>query len=87
MPEGGLSEEEPIIIQTISNPYARTKLFIEEMLRDISTSDPEWNVCILRYFNPVGAHPSGKIGEDPLGIPNNLFPFITSCFILCPCFF
>jgi UDP-glucose 4-epimerase len=51
--------------------------FIEEMLKDLSNSDPEWKVCILRYFNPIGAHPSGKIGEDPSGIPNNLIPFIT----------
>jgi len=60
-----------------TNPYGRTKLFIEEMLRDLQLSDPEWRITILRYFNPVGAHPSGLIGEDPNGIPNNLFPFIT----------
>jgi UDP-glucose 4-epimerase len=60
-----------------TNPYGRTKLFIEEMLRDLYASDPEWRIAILRYFNPVGAHPSGRIGEDPRGIPNNLFPFIT----------
>ncbi|MFO7577452.1 MAG: UDP-glucose 4-epimerase GalE [Pelovirga sp.] len=60
-----------------TNPYGRTKLFIEEMLRDLQHSDPDWRIIILRYFNPVGAHPSGRIGEDPQGIPNNLFPFIT----------
>ena len=59
-----------------TNPYGRTKLFIEEILRDCHASDPSWNVLILRYFNPIGAHPSGKIGEDPQGIPNNLMPFI-----------
>jgi len=60
-----------------TNPYGRTKLFIEEILRDVSTSDPEWNVILLRYFNPVGAHSSGTIGEDPKGIPNNLVPYVT----------
>lgn len=59
-----------------TNPYGRTKLFVEEILRDCHASDPSWNVLILRYFNPIGAHPSGKIGEDPQGIPNNLMPFI-----------
>ena len=60
-----------------TNPYGRTKLFIEEILRDCHASDPEWSVLILRYFNPIGAHPSGRIGEDPQGIPNNLMPFIS----------
>jgi len=59
------------------NPYGQTKLTIEYMLRDVAASDPEWNISILRYFNPVGAHSSGDIGEDPLGIPNNLMPYIT----------
>ncbi|MEE2692968.1 MAG: UDP-glucose 4-epimerase GalE [Pseudomonadota bacterium] len=59
-----------------TNPYGRTKFFIEEMLRDQVRADPRWKVCNLRYFNPVGAHPSGRIGEDPNGVPNNLFPFI-----------
>lgn len=59
-----------------TNPYGRTKLFIEEILRDCHAADPSWNTLILRYFNPIGAHPSGKIGEDPQGIPNNLMPFI-----------
>lgn len=59
-----------------TNPYGRTKLFIEEILRDCYASDETWNTLILRYFNPIGAHPSGEIGEDPQGIPNNLMPFI-----------
>jgi UDP-glucose 4-epimerase len=58
------------------NPYGRTKLMIEEMLRDQFASDPRWSIGILRYFNPVGAHPSGLIGEHPQGVPNNLFPFV-----------
>jgi UDP-glucose 4-epimerase len=59
-----------------TNPYGRTKLFIEEILRDCHAADPTWNTLILRYFNPIGAHASGEIGEDPQGIPNNLMPFI-----------
>lgn len=59
-----------------TNPYGRSKLFIEEILRDLYVSDSEWKVVLLRYFNPVGAHESGRIGEDPSGIPNNLMPFI-----------
>jgi UDP-glucose 4-epimerase len=58
------------------NPYGRTKLFIEEILHDVHISDPAWNIAILRYFNPIGAHPSGQIGENPNGIPNNLVPYI-----------
>jgi UDP-glucose 4-epimerase len=58
------------------NPYGRTKLVIEDMLRDQYASDPNWAVAILRYFNPVGAHESGLIGEDPKGVPNNLVPFV-----------
>lgn len=60
-----------------TNPYGRTKLFIEYMLKDVAASDPELSVSLLRYFNPVGAHESGLIGEDPNGIPNNLMPFIS----------
>jgi len=60
-----------------TNPYGRTKLMIEEMLADIAASDPEWRIATLRYFNPVGAHDSGLIGENPNGIPNNLMPFIS----------
>jgi UDP-glucose 4-epimerase len=59
-----------------ANPYGRTKLMIEEMLRDLHRSDASWRICILRYFNPVGAHSSGLIGEDPSGVPNNLLPFV-----------
>ncbi|KAL6349243.1 hypothetical protein AAG906_033899 [Vitis piasezkii] len=59
-----------------TNPYGRTKLFIEDICRDIHRSDSEWKIVLLRYFNPVGAHPSGYIGEDPRGIPNNLMPFV-----------
>ncbi len=59
-----------------TNPYGRTKLQIEEMLEDLAVSDPSWSIALLRYFNPVGAHPSGDIGEDPAGIPNNRMPFI-----------
>ncbi|KAI4372228.1 hypothetical protein MLD38_010484 [Melastoma candidum] len=58
------------------NPYGRTKLFLEEIARDIQKAEPEWRIILLRYFNPVGAHESGKIGEDPKGIPNNLMPYI-----------
>ncbi|TQR21231.1 UDP-glucose 4-epimerase GalE [Psychrobacillus vulpis] len=62
---------------SILNPYGRTKLMIEEMLQDLSNSDPKWSIAVLRYFNPIGAHPSGTIGEKPSGIPNNLMPYIT----------
>ena len=59
-----------------TNPYGRTKLFIEEILRDVRISDAAWQIILLRYFNPVGAHSSGRIGEDPAGIPNNLMPYV-----------
>ncbi|WP_024512552.1 UDP-glucose 4-epimerase GalE [Bradyrhizobium sp. ARR65] len=59
-----------------TNPYGRTKFFIEEMLKDLYRSDDDWRIGILRYFNPVGAHESGLIGEDPVGVPNNLLPFV-----------
>lgn len=62
---------------SVTNPYGRTKLMLEEIFRDIYTADQEWNIILLRYFNPVGAHKSGLIGEDPKGIPNNLTPYIT----------
>jgi UDP-glucose 4-epimerase len=58
------------------NPYGRTKLFIEEILRDVTATSPAWRAILLRYFNPVGAHPTGRLGEDPHGIPNNLMPFV-----------
>ena len=60
-----------------TNPYGQTKWMLEEVLKDVHHADPEWNVVLLRYFNPIGAHPSGKIGEDPNGIPTNLMPYIT----------
>ena len=59
-----------------TNPYARSKLMIEKILIDLAASDPRWSIAILRYFNPIGAHESGDIGENPVGIPNNLVPFI-----------
>jgi UDP-glucose 4-epimerase len=59
-----------------TNPYGRTKLMIEEILGDVAVADPDWHIVLLRYFNPVGSHPSGTIGEDPRGIPNNLMPFV-----------
>lgn len=62
---------------SVTNPYGRTKLMLEEILRDVYVSDHEWNIILLRYFNPIGAHESGLIGEDPNGIPNNLLPYIT----------
>ena len=62
---------------TTTNPYGSTKLFIEYILKDLYASDNSWNIALLRYFNPVGAHKSGMIGEDPNGIPNNLMPYIT----------
>ena len=61
---------------SVANPYGRSKLMIEEILGDLSVSDPSWSIAILRYFNPVGAHSSGLIGEDPHGIPNNLMPYV-----------
>ncbi len=60
----------------ITNPYGQTKGMLEQVLTDLNVSDPEWNVVLLRYFNPIGAHESGLIGEDPKGIPNNLVPYI-----------
>ncbi|MBS7130548.1 UDP-glucose 4-epimerase GalE [Clostridium sp.] len=69
------SEDMPTASAT--NPYGSTKLFIEQILSDIYISDNEWSVALLRYFNPIGAHESGRIGEDPNGIPNNLMPYIT----------
>ncbi len=68
-----ITEDFPL---STTNPYGRTKLIIEDILRDLYAADPSWNAALLRYFNPVGAHPSGRIGEDPNGIPNNLVPYI-----------
>lgn len=67
------TEQHPL---SATNTYGQTKLAVEDMLRDVYRSDPEWRFAILRYFNPVGAHPSGRIGEDPQGVPNNLMPFV-----------
>ena len=72
--ETKIKEDFPL---SVTNPYGRTKLMLEEILRDIHTADSEWNVVLLRYFNPIGAHESGMLGEDPNGIPNNLLPYIT----------
>lgn len=69
--------EGAVVGQGITNPYGKTKYFIEEIIRDVSAADEEFEATILRYFNPIGAHPSGRIGEDPSGIPNNLMPYIT----------
>jgi len=69
-----ITEDFPL---SATNPYGRTKLMIEEIFGDLYVSDSSWNIVMLRYFNPVGAHKSGKIGEDPKGIPNNLFPYIS----------
>jgi UDP-glucose 4-epimerase len=69
-----ISEDFPL---SATNPYGRTKLMIEEILRDLYVADNSWSITLLRYFNPIGAHESGRIGEDPSGIPNNLMPFIT----------
>jgi UDP-glucose 4-epimerase len=69
-----LTESMPI--GTATNPYGWTKIMMEQILRDVHVSDPEWSISLLRYFNPVGAHPSGLIGEDPSGVPNNLMPYV-----------
>jgi UDP-glucose 4-epimerase len=69
-----ISEDFPL---SATNPYGRTKLMIEEILNDLFISDPKWSITLLRYFNPIGAHESGRIGEDPSGVPNNLVPYIT----------
>jgi len=69
-----ITEDFPL---SATNPYGRTKLMVEDIMRDLYKSDPKWNIILLRYFNPVGAHTSGLIGEDPRGTPNNLLPYIT----------
>ena len=76
----GVAKEMPLVEHMPTgaiNPYGRTKLFIEEILRDLYVSDNGWSIALLRYFNPIGAHKSGTIGEDPKGIPNNLMPYIS----------
>lgn len=70
-----VTEESPL--KKCTNPYGSTKFMLEQILTDIQTADSEWNVVLLRYFNPIGAHKSGRIGENPNGIPNNLMPYIT----------
>src|SRR5690606_7314077 len=72
--ESPLTEDLPL---NATNPYGWTKLMIEQILRDVFVSDKSWSISLLRYFNPIGAHESGRIGEDPNGIPNNLMPYIT----------
>ncbi|MEW6381972.1 MAG: UDP-glucose 4-epimerase GalE [bacterium] len=69
-----ITEDFPL---SATNPYGRSKLMIEDILRDVHRADRSWNIALLRYFNPVGAHPSGRIGESPNGIPNNLLPYIS----------
>lgn len=69
-----ITEDFPL---SVTNPYGRTKLIVEEILKDLYQSDKSWNIVILRYFNPIGAHQSGELGEDPTGIPNNLVPYVT----------
>lgn len=69
-----VTEEMPI--GTATNPYGWTKIMMEQVLRDVQLANPSWSISLLRYFNPVGAHPSGLIGEDPLGVPNNLMPYV-----------
>ncbi|MBA3684765.1 MAG: UDP-glucose 4-epimerase GalE [Planctomycetes bacterium] len=68
-----IREDSPL---SATNPYGRTKLYIEQILRDLAHADPAWRITLLRYFNPVGSHASGRIGEDPVGIPNNLMPYL-----------
>ncbi|MFZ2095316.1 MAG: UDP-glucose 4-epimerase GalE [Anaerolineales bacterium] len=69
-----ITEEFPL---SVLNPYSRSKLMIEDILRDLYRAEPVWNIALLRYFNPVGAHPSGQIGEDPNDVPNNLMPYVS----------
>lgn len=76
----GMPERTPIdesFPLSATNPYGRTKLMIEDIMRDLAIADPSWSIALLRYFNPIGAHESGQIGEDPFDIPNNLMPYIT----------
>ncbi|MFK3987028.1 UDP-glucose 4-epimerase GalE [Exiguobacterium mexicanum] len=76
----GMPERTPIdesFPLSATNPYGRTKLMIEDIMRDLAVADPSWSIALLRYFNPIGAHESGRIGEDPFDVPNNLMPYIT----------
>ncbi len=72
-----LTEDSETLIHEVTNPYGRTKLMLEFVLRDWQTANQDLNIALLRYFNPVGAHPSGQIGEDPNGLPNNLLPYVS----------
>lgn len=72
-----ITENHAVSLENVTNPYGKTKLFIEEILKDVFISDKSMNIALLRYFNPIGAHESGLIGENPNGIPNNLMPYIT----------
>lgn len=74
--EASLPMSEDMPIGTATNPYGWTKIMMEQVLRDVAVSRPEWSVSLLRYFNPVGAHPTALIGEDPQGVPNNLMPYV-----------
>ncbi len=67
---------ETMPVGTATNPYGWTKIMMEQVLRDVHVAEPEWSIALLRYFNPVGAHPSGLLGEDPSGVPNNLMPYV-----------
>ncbi|MCV5688139.1 NAD-dependent epimerase/dehydratase family protein, partial [Escherichia coli] len=69
-----ITEDSPT---SATNPYGRSKLMVEECLTDFQKANPDWSITLLRYFNPVGSHPTGELGEDPQGIPNNLMPFIS----------
>ncbi|WP_281556640.1 UDP-glucose 4-epimerase GalE [Thalassomonas sp. RHCl1] len=74
--EGNVSPLDETMATSATNPYGQTKLMVEHILFDLAKSDPEWSIACLRYFNPIGAHESGKIGENPNGIPNNLLPYV-----------
>ena len=75
-PENPIPYKEDMPVGTASSPYGSTKIFIEQILKDIYKADNEWSVALLRYFNPIGSHESGLLGEEPQGIPNNLMPYI-----------
>jgi UDP-glucose 4-epimerase len=66
-----------LFFQGSTNPYGRTKQFVESVIRDLCTANKDWNAALLRYFNPAGAHSSGMLGENPLGVPNNLMPYLS----------
>lgn len=75
-PENSIPYKEDMPVGTASSPYGSTKIFIEQILKDIYKADSEWSIALLRYFNPIGSHESGLLGEEPQGIPNNLMPYI-----------